>query len=194
MLLTLGLVASVFNYNRFELLVKYFFICILCDMKTAHKIFSLSELEVKVGELKKQGKKIVATNGAFDVFHIGQKILLEESKLLGDILVVGINSDASVRQYKSKLRPIIPERERAEVVAALACVDYVHIFGEKDPGAFLKAVHPDVYTKGGDYTVEQNIQADFVRENVDKVIIIPGRVQSTTNIIEKILKIYKEDS
>lgn len=159
-------------------------------MSTANKIVGIGELVNIVNDLKKQGKKIVTTNGAFDLFHIGQKIALEESKLLGDILVVGINSDSSVREYKSELRPIINERERAEIVAALACVDFVHIFDERDPVTFLKTVHPNIYTKGGDYTMEQNIQADFVRENVEKIVIIPGRVQSTTDIIEKILKIY----
>ena len=163
-------------------------------MSTDQKIISLSNLGIIVEKLKKEGKKIVATNGAFDLLHIGQKRALEESKVLGDVLIVGINSDFSVKQYKSELRPIIPEAERAELVAALACVDYATIFDERDPVTFLKTVHPDVYTKGGDYTVEQNLAADFVRENVEKIVIIPGRVQSTTNVIEKILKIYKEKS
>lgn len=157
------------------------------------KVLSLTQLVSEVERLKSQGKKIVATNGAFDLLHIGQKRALEESRLLGDVLIVGINSDSSVKQYKSELRPIIPENERAELVAALACVDYVTIFDERDPVTFLKSIHPDIYTKGGDYTLEQNLAADFVRENVGKIVIIPGRIQSTTAIIDKILKIYKKE-
>lgn len=159
-------------------------------MNTKQKIVSIRQLQKIVAELKERDKKIVATNGAFDLLHIGQKRCLEESKLLGDILIVGINSDSSVKQSKSDLRPIIHEDERAELVAALACVDYVTIFNEKDPVNFLELIHPNIYTKGGDYTLEQNLEADFVRKNVGKIIIIPGKIQSTTDIIKKIIEIY----
>ena len=159
-------------------------------MNIAQKIISLQNLVSKVQELKKQNKKIVATNGAFDLLHVGHLEVLEKSKLLGDILIVGINSDNSVKQSKSDIRPIISDVERARLVAALTCVDYVTIFDEKDPVTFLRTVKPDIYTKGGDYTLEQNMAADFVRENVGEVQIIPGRIQSTTAIIEKILKTH----
>src|SRR3989344_4751982 len=163
-------------------------------MNSNRKILSLPELVLKVEEEKKQGKKIVATNGAFDLLHIGHKKALEEGKELGDILIVGINSDASVKQSKSDVRPILPQNERAEMVSAMACVDYVTIFGEKDPIIFLESVRPDIYTKGGDYTLEQNVQADFVRKNVGDIVIIPDRIQSTTAIIDKIIKIYSKNS
>lgn len=163
-------------------------------MNTDHKIISLDRLGLVVEKLKEDGKKIVATNGAFDMLHVGHVLLLENSKSLGDILIVGINSDSSVKQYKSQIRPIIPDAERAKLVAALTCVDYVTIFEERDPVSFLKLTHPDIYTKGGDYTLEQNLQADFVRESVGKIIIIPDRIQSTTAIIDKIIKISKGES
>ena len=163
-------------------------------MNSNRKILSLPELVLKVEEEKKQGKKIVATNGAFDLLHIGHKKALEEGKELGDILIVGINSDASVKQSKSDTRPILSHNERAEMVAAMASVDYVTIFNEKDPITFLESLHPDIYTKGGDYTLEQNVQADFVRKNVGEIKIILGRIQSTTAIIDKIVETHKKKS
>jgi len=159
-------------------------------MNTKQKILSLTQLKEVVTDLKKLGKKIVTTNGAFDMLHIGHKRVLEESKLLGDILIVGINSDTSVKRYKSDLRPIIPEIERAELVAALACVDYITIFNESDPINFLELVKPAIHTKGGDYNPEKLLETPVIQKNGGKIVIIPGKVQSTTDIIDRILKIY----
>jgi len=157
-------------------------------MNTTGKIISLSDLALKIKELKAQNKKIVATNGAFDLLHVSHKRALEGSKSLGDVLIVGLNSDVSIRMSKSSGRPIIPELQRAELVAALECVDLVTIFNEKDPVQFLETVHPHIYTKGGDYTKEQNLAVDWVRNNVGDVVIVPGgSEQSTTKIIEKIV-------
>ena len=154
------------------------------------KIVSLKELDSIVTELKSMNKKIVSTNGAFDLLHVGHKRALEESKQLGDILIVGINSDSSVKQYKSKLRPIIPDTERAEMVAGLSCVDYVTIFHEKDPLRFLEIARPDIHTKGGDYDPKKLIEFNVLRKNGVKIVKTKS-IKSTTDIIKKILKAYE---
>jgi rfaE bifunctional protein nucleotidyltransferase chain/domain len=158
-------------------------------MNTVQKIVSLQELEGILPELKKQGKKIVTTNGAFDLLHIGHKRALEKSKSLGDVLIVMVNSDSSVKQYKSDLRPIIPEEERAEMLAGLSCVDYVTIFSELDPRNLLEKIKPDVHTKGGDYKPEGLLEFDGISKN-GGTIVMTESIKSTTGIIEKILKIY----
>src|SRR3989344_186268 len=145
-------------------------------MNTLQKIVTLEELGVIVAELKKQGKKIVTTNGAFDLLHIGQKRALEESKSLGDVLIVVLNSDTSVKKYKSDLRPVLPEAERAEMVSALACVDYVTIFTDTDPINLLEFIKPAVHTKGGDYTADELLETPTVRKNGGEVVIIPGKI------------------
>ncbi|TAL48869.1 D-glycero-beta-D-manno-heptose 1-phosphate adenylyltransferase [Patescibacteria group bacterium] len=156
-------------------------------MDTKRKVVTKDELAGIVADLKKQGKKIVTTNGAFDILHIGHKRMLEVSKALGDILIVGVNSDSSVKQYKSDLRPVIPEADRAEMLAGLACVDYVTIFAEPDPKNFLELVKPNVHTKSGDYTAEGLKETPTVRKNGGEVVIIPYvESKSTTNIINKI--------
>ncbi|KKT15123.1 MAG: Bifunctional protein HldE [Parcubacteria group bacterium GW2011_GWF2_44_8b] len=159
-------------------------------MDTSKKVVSLEELLVIIEVFKGQGKKIVTTNGAFDILHIGQKRMLEQSKFLGDVLIVGVNSDSSVKEYKSDLRPIIPEAQRAEIIAALACVDYVTIFNEPDPVNLLASIKPAIHTKGGDYDSETLIETATVRKNGGRVVIVPGRIQSTTNIIDRIAKAY----
>ncbi|MCR4333503.1 MAG: D-glycero-beta-D-manno-heptose 1-phosphate adenylyltransferase [Patescibacteria group bacterium] len=160
-------------------------------MNTRAKLVSLAELPAIVEKLKKQGKKIVTTNGAFDILHVGHKRALEESKSLGDVLIVGVNSDSSVKQYKSDLRPIIPEDDRAEVLAGLACVDFVTIFTETDPKNFLDLVKPDIHTKSGDYKEEELKETSTVLQNGGEVVIIPFiEGKSTTNIIDRILKVY----
>ena len=133
----------------------------------------------------------VLVGGCFDILHVGHKRALEESRALGDILIVGLNSDSSVKEYKSKLRPIMPEIERAEMVAAFECVDYVAIFNEPDPLRFLDIVKPDIHTKSGDYKAEELIEYPTLTKQGTKIVIIPiTNNQSTTKIIERILKIY----
>lgn len=159
-------------------------------MNKENKVVALNELASIVADLKKHGKKIVTKNGAFDLLHVGHIRMLEESKTLGDILIVGVNSDASIKQYKSDTRPIISENDRAEMVAALSCVDFVTIFNERDPRNFLEIVKPDIHTGPGDYTVETMFETSTVEKNGGKVIIIPRTPhESTTSIIERILKI-----
>ncbi len=160
-------------------------------MKTIEKIVTLERLKVIVAHLKKQGKKIVTTNGAFDVLHIGHKRMLEESKTLGDVLIVGINSDSSIKQYKSTKRPIVPEAERAEMLSAFACVDYITIFVDPHPLVFLELVKPAIHTKGGEYDMEKLHETGLIRRNGGEIVKMNNiKFKSTTNIIEKVLKVY----
>jgi rfaE bifunctional protein nucleotidyltransferase chain/domain len=126
--------------------------------------------------LRAKGKRIVTVNGSFDVLHNGHLYILNEARQRGDILIVGLNSDASVRGYKGASRPIVTERQRAEMLLALRMVDYVHIFDEADPIAFLKEVNPDVHVNGSEYG-EHCIESDTVRRGGGRVHIvnrIPG--------------------
>ena len=137
--------------------------------------------------LKKNGKKIVTTNGCFDILHVGHVRALKQSQAQGDVLIVGLNSDESVRRLKGPARPIVHEEDRAELLASLACVDYVTIFPEDTPVEFLKLVQPDVHVKSADYTPERLEETPIVEAGGGKVVIlhlVPGR--STTNIVERI--------
>jgi len=138
-------------------------------------------------ELKAQGKHIVTTNGCFDLLHVGHVRILQAAKKLGDILIVGLNSDASVRKLKGESRPVNLENNRAEVLAALACVDYVTIFPEDTPVEFLKAVQPNTHVKGSDYKPSDLAETPIVESFGGKVQIldlVPGH--STTSTLNKI--------
>ncbi len=138
---------------------------------------------------RKAEERIVFTNGCFDLLHIGHTRYLEEAKRLGDRLVVGLNSDDSVRQLsKGPDRPIVTAAQRAEVLAALACVDYVTIFDEPDPLALIQAIEPNILVKGGDWLPEQIVGKEFVEAqggSVKNIPLIPDI--STTIIVERIL-------
>lgn len=137
--------------------------------------------------LREAGATIVFTNGCFDILHAGHVRYLEQAKSYGDILVLGLNTDASVRENKGPQRPINSERDRAEVVGALRAVDYVVLFGEKTAETIIEKVHPDVYVKGADYEGKPLPEADVVQRWGGRVAFVPmvaGR--STTNVIEKI--------
>jgi len=161
-------------------------------------IVSREELVRIVGELKAQGKRVVTTNGSFDLMHVGHARALQQAKSFGDVLVVGVNSDSSVKKYKSDKRPIIGEQDRAAMLAALSCVDYVTIFQETDPCALLDTIKPHVHTKAGDYSPERKPgeqgympEAETVRRNGGEVRItpfVPGI--STTEIIKKVCDVY----
>jgi len=159
------------------------------------KIVSPEELAKIVADLKKAGKKIVTTNGTFDLMHIGHVRSLLAAKQHGDILVLGLNSDSSVKQYKDDKRPVISQNERAELLASLSCVDYIMIFNEPDPRAFLEIVKPHVHVKSGDWSPEKMIETETVRKNGGEVKIVPfiGNF-STTNIINKIRDVYGNNS
>ncbi len=145
------------------------------------------KLAAIVEKLKSRGKKIVTTNGVFDILHIGHLRYLSKAKKYGDILIVGINSDESVKKIKGMTRPIISQFARAEMVANLKPVDYCIIFNEKDPKKFLSFIKPDVHIKGGDYKINQIIERNVVKKYGGEIILIPMvKGFSTTNIIKKI--------
>lgn len=138
-------------------------------------------------ELKNNGKKLVFTNGCFDIIHSGHIKYLTEARKLGDYLIVGLNSDSSVKILKGETRPINNEEDRAAVLCGLKAVDFVVIFDEETPAALIREIIPNVLVKGGDYTVETVVGADTVQNNGGKVIIIPFvEGKSTTRIINKI--------
>lgn len=140
-----------------------------------------------VRNLQKSGKTVVATNGCFDILHVGHVRYLQKSKSFGDYLIVLLNSDKSVKLIKGKGRPINNENDRAEILSALSCVDYVVLFDETSPRDLLDEIKPDVYTKGADYNMETLPEADIMKKNGTKVEFIefvPGK--STTNTISKI--------
>ena len=139
--------------------------------------------------LRRCGKKIVFTNGCFDILHAGHVRYLEKARSFGDVLVLGLNTDASVRENKGPSRPINNEEDRAAVVDALRAVDYVVLFGERTAEEIVRKVRPDVYVKGGDYTLETLPEARIVQSyggRVELVRFVDGH--STTRIIEKIRK------
>jgi len=152
------------------------------------KIFEREGLKEKVRALKKGGKKIVFTNGCFDLIHIGHVRYLEAARAEGDVLVVGVNSDSSVRRIKGPGRPIVPEDQRAEVLAALACVDFVTLFDEPDPLVTIRLVMPDVLVKGADWEEDAIVGRNVVEAMGGRVIRIPlTESASTSRIIDKIL-------
>ena len=156
------------------------------------RIKSKEELKKVVENLKKEGKRIVFTNGCFDLIHVGHTRYLEEAKNLGDVLIVAVNSDRSVKEIKGKDRPIMPQDERAEVLCALHFVDYVVIFDEPDPFQIISHLRPDVLVKGGDWGEDAIIGRDIVESGGGKVVRIPEiKGASTTDIIERIFKIEK---
>jgi D-glycero-beta-D-manno-heptose 1-phosphate adenylyltransferase len=153
------------------------------------KVQTLDSLLQRITAHQQAGEIIVFTNGCFDLLHIGHTRYLDEAKQLGERLVVGINSDESVRQLnKGANRPIVPDAQRAEVIAALGCVDYVILFDEPDPLNLIKAIQPNVLVKGGDWTPERIVGKDFVEERGGCVRTIPLVPDiSTTTIIQRIL-------
>jgi rfaE bifunctional protein nucleotidyltransferase chain/domain len=156
------------------------------------KICSRKELKAEIDRLKKQGKKVIFTNGCFDILHAGHTRYLQESRKLGDVLVLALNSDSSVRAIKGEKRPIVPEDERAEVLAALSSVDYVTLFDEETPLALIEFLQPDVIVKGGDWAEKDIVGSDSVRKWGGRVAIMPElEGASTTNIIDKILQAYR---
>ncbi len=150
------------------------------------KVLSLERLLTRISSWQSSGQRVVFTNGCFDILHIGHIRLLEEARRKGDRLIVGLNTDDSVRRLKGPLRPIVPERERAQVLAALSAVDAVVLFGESTPLKLVKAIHPDVLVKGGDYSEEEVVGAREVRSWGGRVELIPLVAGvSTTRLIAK---------
>ncbi|MBI3398356.1 MAG: D-glycero-beta-D-manno-heptose 1-phosphate adenylyltransferase [Deltaproteobacteria bacterium] len=156
-----------------------------------NKIVSLRRLKTI---LRTSGKKkiIVFTNGCFDIVHAGHVRYLNKAKSLGDMLVVGLNTDSSVRQIKGDKRPIVPQRERAELLAGLEAVDYVVLFNEPTPIKLIKAILPNVLVKGADWASHEIVGAEVVKAaggKITRIKLVQGR--STTNIIKKILELHR---
>lgn len=156
-------------------------------MKDFAPILERQELAEIIEEKRQQGLKIVMANGCFDLFHVGHIRYLAGAKKLGDILIVGINSDAQVRKLKGKTRPFMPEDERAEILSALSFVDYVTIFPEPTVTELLRAVKPDFHAKGTDYTTETVPEREIVKEFGGQVAIVGDpKDHSSTQFIESL--------
>jgi len=160
--------------------------------ETVSKIISdWDTLTSVLGKNKNSGRDIVFTNGCFDIIHAGHVRYLTAAKAQGDILVIGLNSDVSVRLIKGEKRPVINQEQRAEVIAGLACVDYITFFNESDPLKLIKTLKPNVLVKGADWEEKDIIGAEFVRSlggRVERIAVVPGT--STSAIIERIIKLY----
>lgn len=156
-------------------------------MTVSGKVKSLDDLKRIADQARRDGKTVVLTNGCFDLLHRGHVHILREAKALGDILIVAINSDRSVRAIKGPSRPVLSESDRTELLAAMEMVDYVALFDEPDPYDLIAAVRPNVLVKGGDWGSDQIVGADIVKRNGGKVAVIPYlKGFSTTEIIERI--------
>ncbi len=150
-------------------------------------VVKIDELKNIIKNLRAQNKKIVFTNGCFDILHVGHVRYLSKSAQCGDVLIVGLNSDSSVKKLKGESRPINNESDRAEVLCALKSVDYVIVFDELSPCNLLKELKPDIYTKGADYNLETLPETKCAKENnieIKFIDLVEGK--STTKIIEKI--------
>lgn len=155
------------------------------------KIKTLKELIPIVENLKSQNKKIVTTNGVFDILHLGHVKYLEEAKKLGDVLIVGVNSDSSVKLNKGDKRPINNEKSRLGVLAGLESVDYAFLFGEKTPAEWISKLKPNIHVKAGDYKLSRIIEKNAVEKNNGRIVIARmEKGHSTTELINKILKAY----
>jgi len=151
------------------------------------KILDKERLLVKLTDWKEENKKIVFTNGCFDLIHLGHIEIIARSADLGDILIIGVNTDNSIKKLKGKNRPIVEEISRAKQLAALEFVDAVVLFDQDTPIDLIKMINPNIITKGGDYNTDQVIGNDIVTQNDGEVIIIPlTQGYSTTSILEKI--------
>lgn len=153
------------------------------------KVVSISELAKRCGELRASGRRVVFTNGCFDLLHVGHVRYLEAAREKGDVLIVAVNGDSSVRALKGPTRPVNPEQDRAEVLAALRCVDWVTIFYTPRVDAVIREVAPSVYVKGGDYTLEtldpgERAALEAVGAVVELVGLVPGK--STTAVVQRL--------
>ncbi len=161
----------------------------------ANKIKSLEELKVLRDLWAREGKTVVFTNGVFDLIHRGHVEYLAQARDLGNVLIVGLNSDHSVKKIKGPARPIQPETDRALILSAFQFVDYITIFNEETPIRLITTLIPDVLVKGGDYTIETVVGHEIVEEHGGQTVIIPFvKGKSSTSIIERILTTAREGS
>ena len=155
------------------------------------KVVDRSELLAAVGAARRDGRSVAFANGLFDLLHVGHLRYLEAAGAEADVLVVGLNSDASARALKGPRRPLVPEDERAELVAGLACVDLVTVFPELTVEPLLRALRPDVHCKGTDYTADTVPERDVARELGIRVAIVGDpKDHATTDLIGRILELY----
>lgn len=162
-------------------------------MDSLSKIKTRNALKEVRAELAAQGKVVVFTNGCFDILHRGHVEYLEKARQCGDALVIGLNSDDSVRRLKGAYRPLVPEADRAFLLAALAAVDYVTIFPEDTPQSLIETLQPDVLVKGGDYRLDTIVGREVVEKRGGKVLTIPlVPNRSTSNIIQTIVNLTKQ--
>jgi D-beta-D-heptose 7-phosphate kinase/D-beta-D-heptose 1-phosphate adenosyltransferase len=159
-------------------------------MRARDKVKTAGEVVEICREARKKGSlRVVFTNGCFDLLHLGHLRYLEEARSRGDLLIVGINSDASVRGIKGSLRPIQGEGERAELLAGLQCVDYVVVFDESDPLSLIELIQPDILVKGADWPADKIIGGDAVLRRGGELVRIPLTPRlSTTSIVERIVE------
>jgi len=149
--------------------------------RARQRVLTRAAARAAVGTARRHGERVVFTNGCFDLLHVGHVRSLEQARGFGDRLVVAVNRDASVRRLKGPRRPIVPERQRAELIAALACVDWVVLFGEETPLALIRALRPDVLAKGGDWKRDEIVGREDVEGwggRVERLRVVPG-VRST---------------
>lgn len=155
------------------------------------KIKTKNQLKQILVKLKQQGKKIVFTNGCFELIHAGHIGYLNKAKKLGNILVVAVNTDSSIRKLKGKKRPIVSQKDRMEVLSALHCIDYVVSFNELTPKKIIKDLKPNILAKGADYKLNEIAGKDTVEKHGGKVVRIPlVKNKSTTGLIKRICRIY----
>jgi rfaE bifunctional protein nucleotidyltransferase chain/domain len=155
------------------------------------ELITIEKLSAVRQRLRDQKKKVVFTNGVFDLIHVGHIRFLKKAKSHGDVLIVGINSDSSVKKIKGPLRPIVAQRYRAEVLCALSCVDYVVVFEEGTPEKTIEALQPDVHVKGGDWKADKLPESGLVRSYGGKVVIEDSESEiTTTSLIKKIIEAY----
>ena len=159
----------------------------LRNKTVSDKLKSFDEIAAIAADARQTGKTVVFTNGVFDLLHPGHVRYLKAARSLGDALIVGLNADASVRRNKGPSRPLNPERERAELLAALACVDTVVIFDEDTPAEIIRALQPDILVKGADWPADQIVGRDTVEARGGRVVLVPvEQGYSTTSIVERV--------
>jgi rfaE bifunctional protein nucleotidyltransferase chain/domain len=155
------------------------------------KYFPLPQLAEAIAREKREGKTIVLANGGFDLIHIGHIRYLQQAKAMGDVLVVALNSDSSLKELKGAGRALIDEGDRVRIISAMACVDYVTLFSEKTVERVLLAITPHYQCKGSDYTLDSIPERNIVRSYGGKLAIVGGRkVRSTSQVIQKIKELY----
>ncbi len=160
-----------------------------------NKYYTLEALQQKCEQDKQHGKSLVFTNGCFDILHVGHIRYLQKARTYGDRLIVALNSDASVRRLKGAFRPIVSENDRCEVIAALACVDYVMLFNDDTPYQVIATLIPDILIKGGDYEPDDVVGKDILEAHGGRVIIEAFEAgKSTTGILDKIYHLHAKET